>query len=319
MKKFYNVLVGCAIYWICGAIGTAYAQSDCASRLMPVFTSNQANQICTRAGLANNTYLKVNNAAKSALIDVLMVDSNDDTALNADSGNQILLTIAGSTMYTLEADGDIVQNATNGGSVILSKASTYFTHGLTGALDADVTGDVGTPRMIISGDMSSNHSQAFIATGANASGNNLAFFKTRATTADGGTVVSANDDVGLISFYSADGVDFESTAAIAVESDAASGSNDVPGRMVFYTTPDGSATLTEAMRITSGQVVQVASTFTSTRTSDLGWAVVAGANTACNTTCTNACVFGVNTAATEADIVGCADATADECLCAGAS
>lgn len=43
--------------------------------------------------------------------------------------------------------------------------------------------------------------------------------------------------------------------------------------------------------------------------------VVAGANTACSTTCTGFCFFGVNTAATEADIVDCADATADECLC----
>ena len=54
-------------------------------------------------------------------------------------------------------------------------------------------------------------------------------------------------------------------------------------------------------------------------TATIGWAVVAGANTACSTTCTTPCVFGVNTAATEADIVACADATADECLCAGAS
>ncbi len=43
--------------------------------------------------------------------------------------------------------------------------------------------------------------------------------------------------------------------------------------------------------------------------------VVAGANTACSTTCTGLCLFGVNTAATEADIVDCAGATADECLC----
>lgn len=61
------------------------------------------------------------------------------------------------------------------------------------------------------------------------------------------------------------------------------------------------------------------STITSSRTTDLGWAVVAGANTACNTTCTNACVFGVNTASATADIVDCADATADKCLCAGAN
>lgn len=61
-----------------------------------------------------------------------------------------------------------------------------------------------------------------------------------------------------------------------------------------------------------------AGTFTSTANS-FGWSVVAGADTACTTTCTSACVFGVNTASLTADIVDCADATADECLCAGAS
>ncbi len=62
-----------------------------------------------------------------------------------------------------------------------------------------------------------------------------------------------------------------------------------------------------------------ATTITLSGTGSNGWAVVAGANTACNTTCTAACIFGVNTAATEADIVDCADATADECLCGGAA
>lgn len=71
--------------------------------------------------------------------------------------------------------------------------------------------------------------------------------------------------------------------------------------------------------IADAGAITVRSTIISSGTSSIGWSVVAGANTACNTTCTAACVFGVNTAATEADIVDCADATADECLCAGAS
>ena len=61
-----------------------------------------------------------------------------------------------------------------------------------------------------------------------------------------------------------------------------------------------------------------AGTITSTANS-AGWSVVAGADTACTTTCTSACLFGVNTASLTADIVDCADATADECLCMGAS
>jgi hypothetical protein len=65
--------------------------------------------------------------------------------------------------------------------------------------------------------------------------------------------------------------------------------------------------------------VAASSTIVSSATGTIGWSVVSGANTACTTTCTNACVFGVNTAATEADIVACSDATADKCLCAGAN
>lgn len=53
----------------------------------------------------------------------------------------------------------------------------------------------------------------------------------------------------------------------------------------------------------------------SSATTDLGWAVTSGANTACNTTCTSACVFGWD----GTNIVACTDATADKCLCAGAS
>lgn len=79
---------------------------------------------------------------------------------------------------------------------------------------------------------------------------------------------------------------------------------------------------TQATRVTiegdTGNVVATAG-ITSTATTTIGWSVVSGADTACTSTCTSACVFGVNTASLTADIVDCADATADECLCAGAS
>ena len=61
---------------------------------------------------------------------------------------------------------------------------------------------------------------------------------------------------------------------------------------------------------------------TSSKTTDAGWTVVTGASTACNTTCTSACVVGFDTGTVGvalAHIVACTDASADECLCAGAS
>ncbi len=57
-------------------------------------------------------------------------------------------------------------------------------------------------------------------------------------------------------------------------------------------------------------------------TSTIGWAVVDGTdNTACSSQCTSPAVFGFNLAAgaTAPVIVGPSDATADICLCAGAS
>jgi len=62
-----------------------------------------------------------------------------------------------------------------------------------------------------------------------------------------------------------------------------------------------------------------AGTFVSSNiTNDIGWTPVNAANQACNTTCTTGCVFGMNTGAL-GNFVGCADATADTCICAGAS
>lgn len=55
----------------------------------------------------------------------------------------------------------------------------------------------------------------------------------------------------------------------------------------------------------------------SSTTSDIGWTIQSAANQACNTTCTSACVFGQET--TSKAILACTDATADTCLCAGAS
>jgi hypothetical protein len=59
--------------------------------------------------------------------------------------------------------------------------------------------------------------------------------------------------------------------------------------------------------------------FTSTA-NDMGWTINSGADTACTTTCTSACIVGFDNGAADAEaLVSCASATADVCLCAGAS
>lgn len=79
---------------------------------------------------------------------------------------------------------------------------------------------------------------------------------------------------------------------------------------------DGAARFDGAVTLNS--TVVAASTITSTG-STLGWTIVAGANTACTTTCgAAAAVHGWDTSAGEV-VVSDTDATADKCLCAGAA
>ena len=74
----------------------------------------------------------------------------------------------------------------------------------------------------------------------------LVFGKSRAGSSGGTTVVQNGDRLGGIRFCGADGSDLHSIAS-TIESyvDGAPGSNDLPGRLVFATTPDGSSSPTD--------------------------------------------------------------------------
>jgi hypothetical protein len=63
--------------------------------------------------------------------------------------------------------------------------------------------------------------------------------------------VSSGDGIGRVSFYGADGANWVLGAQIQAEVDGTPGSFDMPGRIVFSTTADGSSTTTERMRIDS--------------------------------------------------------------------
>ena len=80
----------------------------------------------------------------------------------------------------------------------------------------------------------------------------LVLAKSRGTSVNSNTVVANNDTLGNIKFAGADGTDLNTPAAqITGQVDGTPGSNDMPGRLLFYTTADGSSSLTERVRITS--------------------------------------------------------------------
>ena len=97
----------------------------------------------------------------------------------------------------------------------------------------------------------------------NANGPSINFAKTRGTSNGSSTVVQSGDTLGVINFVGGDGTDITSPAAkIRVEVDGTPGSNDMPGRIVFDTTPNGSASPSERMRIDSQGRLLVGTTST---------------------------------------------------------
>jgi hypothetical protein len=95
-------------------------------------------------------------------------------------------------------------------------------------------------------------------------GPNILFGKTRATTDATYTIVQNGDTLGGLIFAGSDGVDLETPgASIVAQVDGTPGSNDMPGRLVFSTTADGSASLTERMMITNAGSIRVGGTLPS--------------------------------------------------------
>jgi hypothetical protein len=85
----------------------------------------------------------------------------------------------------------------------------------------------------------------------NANSGQFLFGKSRAGVAGGFTSVASGDNLGVVVFNGADGTGFVQAATIRGDVDGTPGTNDMPGRLVFSTTADGSATPTERMRIDS--------------------------------------------------------------------
>ena len=85
----------------------------------------------------------------------------------------------------------------------------------------------------------------------------LDFVKSRNASLGGNTIVQSDDNLGAITWKGADGTDFTTPAAqIKVAVDGTPGENDMPGRIMFYTTADGASSVSERLRITSdGNVI----------------------------------------------------------------
>jgi hypothetical protein len=145
------------------------------------------------------------------------------------------------SVTTVDINGGTVDGTTIGAT---SRAAASFS-----------TATVGTTSSLVSVDGASTYFQIANADNAqwhgtvglyhnSASGPEVAFVKSRHGTVGSHTVVAADDSLGVFRWYGSDGTDFEQAGYInlLVDGTPAGDTTDMPGRMEFGTTPDGSDT-----------------------------------------------------------------------------
>jgi hypothetical protein len=114
---------------------------------------------------------------------------------------------------------------------------------------------------------------ALIGSSADAFGAYFIFAHQRSGTIGGNTIVNSGDTLGAISFQGSDGSEFVPGASIEAAVDGTPGANDMPSKLMFSTTADGSASPTERMRINNGGITYI---YSDTDPLVLGSAVGAG-------------------------------------------
>ena len=121
-----------------------------------------------------------------------------------------------------------------------------------GRLLVGVNTSTGEDRIFqIVGTTSDSSSAQLIRHSADTAGSKIDFTKSRANIGSN-TVLQAQDGLGDIVWRGDDGTDLNSEAAkISAVVDGTPGTNDMPGRLTFWTSADGSASPTERMRIIS--------------------------------------------------------------------
>jgi hypothetical protein len=86
------------------------------------------------------------------------------------------------------------------------------------------------------------------------------FIKSRSATVNGQAIVSIDDRLGELNFGGSDGTAPIPAARIICQVDGTPGTNDMPGRLVFFTTADGASSPTERLRIDSSGNVGIGTT-----------------------------------------------------------
>ena len=179
-------------------------------------------------------------------------------AVTDETGSGLLVFATSPTLTTPAITGGTLNNSVIGG--VTPAAVTGTTIQATSTLITDMFFYVNTtssrsfpsgttPFCLVEGLANNSSSFAITRNSADASGSLFWLSKSRGTVVNSYTIVSSGDTLGGVRFTGADGTTMIGAATIECAVDGTPAASDMPGRLVFRTTPSGSSTTSERMRI----------------------------------------------------------------------
>lgn len=172
---------------------------------------------------------------------VVEVTDNTNAALRVTqlgTGNALLVedsTNPDATPFVIDATGNVVR----GNATPLNTPGLLSATALTPALQSHGTSSSGSAVAAFGWSATGSVSPQYILS------------KSRGASAGTFGVVASGDNLGGLTFNGDDGTAFIRAANIVAQVDGTPGTNDMPGRLLLSTTPDGSDTPVERIRITS--------------------------------------------------------------------
>ena len=203
-----------------------------------------------------NGSISLRRTSDGASINSIAYDSaTEEMRLNNGSGNgRIVFQTVSTERARVDSSGRLLVGTSTARSTFYSTASAFI--------------------QIEGGAASGSESLAIVRNVNDIFGGSLILAKTRGT---GDTIVTSGDTIGNVTWQGNDGSKFVQAARIEAQVDGTPGTNDMPGRLVFFTTADGQSTPTERMRIKSTGTINFSSVATyADNTAALAGGLVAG-------------------------------------------
>lgn len=241
----YGVAAGNAVINTSSAVNLSFSTAD-ALRMSIDGTTGYVGIGTTATGAATALHVRHGNT------NPLMVTRASDVTVNGASGVTIDLgALSGTTPTTSSQVGSVLNNPATSGYLYFT---TLTAGSLTEKVRIDTNGNVGigttAPTFQLDIQGTGGAPVALTRYNNSASSTSISLLHSRGATVGTNTIVQSGDIFGSIIFGGANGTGYDSGAMIRAEVDGTPGASaDMPGRLLFFTTPDGSGTLTERMRI----------------------------------------------------------------------